>query len=264
MILVLAYTAAALIGVSLGLIGGGGSIITVPVLVYLFGIEPLMATAYSLFIVGVTSLVGVIPKFREGLVNLRAAIIFGAPSIIAVFLTRTIFVPKIPPVLGQIGGITITNNLVIMVVFSLLMVFAAVSMIRDKTPSDYTTHRNGFQMYFLLLAEGTVVGIITGFVGAGGGFLIIPALVLLARLPMKEAIGTSLCIIAAKSLLGFTGDVMNIPINWGLALSVTLVAVVGIFVGNILNRHIKAQKLKIIFAWFVLLMGLYILAKELL
>lgn len=264
MMIIIAYAAAALIGVSLGLIGGGGSIVTVPVLVYLFGIEPLTATAYSLFIVGITSLVGAVPKFRDGVVNLRAVLVFGAPSIIAVFLTRAILVPKIPPVLGHIGGISITNNLVIMVVFSLLMVFAAVSMIRDKTPTDYTGHRSGFQMYFLLLVEGMVVGIITGLVGAGGGFLIIPALVLLARLPMKEAIGTSLCIIAAKSLVGFIGDVMNTPIDWALVISITLVAVGGIFAGNMLNRRINAQQLKTVFAWFVLFMGLYILGKELL
>lgn len=264
MMQIIGYIAAGLIGVSLGMIGSGGSIITVPVLVYLFGIEPLAATAYSLFIVGVTALVGVVPKLREGLINPRTAIIFGAPSIIAVFMTRAVLVPNIPPVIGHIGNLVITNNLVIMVVFSVLMLMAAIFMIRDIQFSHHSSRKNATVLYGVLLIEGTVVGVITGLVGAGGGFLIIPALVLLSNLPMKEAVATSLCIIAAKSLIGFTGDMLNISINWFLTLSVSLVAVGGIIIGNILHRRLQPEKLKVIFGWFVLLMGIYILTKELL
>jgi uncharacterized membrane protein YfcA len=260
---IIGYLASALIGISLGLIGGGGSILTVPVLVYLLGVNAVEATAYSLFIVGSTALVGAYPKYKQGLVNLKTALIFGIPSIIAVYLTRKFLVPAIPIELFTVGGLMITKSILMMLLFAVLMVFASVSMIRDqKVGSNQKDVAQKFN-YPMILLEGAIVGMLTGLVGAGGGFLIIPALVLFTGLPMKEAVGTSLLIIAAKSLIGFTGDLGHFEMNWNLLLIVSSIAIAGIFLGNYLSLKIDGAKLKKGFGWFVLVMGLYIIAKEL-
>lgn len=262
---IVGYIASLLIGLSLGLIGGGGSILTVPVLVYLFGVDPVSATAYSLFIVGATSLVGVYPKYRASEVNLKTAIIFGIPSILAVYATRAWIVPAIPKEVFHLGDFVVTKALLMMILFAVLMVFASVSMIRDKKQAT-AADENAVQHfnYPMILLEGTIVGVLTGLVGAGGGFLIIPALVLFSKLPMKQAVGTSLLIIAAKSLIGFTGDLGNMTMDWMLLLSVAALAIVGIFIGNGLSKKISAASLKKGFGWFVLVMGIYIILKELL
>jgi uncharacterized protein len=259
------YFASALIGVSLGLIGGGGSILTVPVLVYLFGVEPIVATSYSLFIVGSTSLVGTFPKYRENLVNLKTALIFGVPSILAVYATRAFLVPIIPDPVLQVGSFTLTKAILLLGLFALLMVFASISMIRNpKNPAEEHAPVEQIQYnYPMIFLEGSVVGVLTGLVGAGGGFLIIPALVLFSKLPMKQAVGTSLLIIAAKSLFGFMGDISHYHLDWWLLGSVTTLAVLGIFIGNRLSRSIDGEKLKKAFGWFVLVMGIYILLREL-
>ena len=260
---IIGYLASLLIGISLGLIGGGGSILTVPVLVYLFKVEPITATAYSLFIVGATSLVGVFPKYKKGEINIKTAIVFGIPSIVSVYSTRAFIVPAIPNEIFTIGSFIATKSFMTMLLFAVLMVFASVSMIRSK---KQVAEEEGEQVfnYPMILLEGTIVGIVTGLVGAGGGFLIIPALVLFSKLPMKQAIGTSLLIIAAKSLIGFTGDFGHQNINWSLLLTVTALAIAGIFMGNAFSNKIAADKLKKGFGWFVLIMGIYIIFKELL
>lgn len=256
------YIASVVIGISLGLIGGGGSILTVPVLVYLFGIDPVIATAYSLFIVGTTSLVGAVPKYKQGLVNLKTAIIFGIPSISAVFITRKFLVPLIPHHIFNIGGFEITKPVLIMILFAILMVVASYSMIKNGVKENDEPKEQRFN-YPMIIVEGAVVGILTGLVGAGGGFLIIPALVLFSKLPMKMAVGTSLLIIAAKSLIGFTGDLSHYEMDWKLLIIVTVAAVIGIFIGNAINKKIPGKKLKKWFGWFVLIMGIYIIVKEL-
>lgn len=260
---IIGYIASLIIGISLGLIGGGGSILTVPVLVYLFRVQPVVATAYSLFIVGSTSLVGSFPKYKGGEINIKTAIIFGIPSIAAVFATRAFIVPAIPNEMFSIGTFVVTKSLMMMILFAVLMVFASVSMIRDKKkPANVENGEQKFN-YPMILLEGVVVGILTGLVGAGGGFLIIPALVLLSKLPMKQAVGTSLLIISAKSLIGFTGDLGKAEMNWTLLISVTALAILGIFIGNILSKKVSAESLKKGFGWFVLAMGIYIIVKEL-
>lgn len=260
---ILGYASSFLIGISLGLIGGGGSILTVPVLVYLLGVEPVTATAYSLFIVGLSSLVGAFPKYREGLVDLRSAVVFGIPSIAAVFATRRFLVPAIPAELGAVAGVAVTKGMLMMLLFAVLMVAASVSMIRNGRPQHpETSSRERRFNYPLILLEGAVVGVLTGLVGAGGGFLIIPALVLLSGLPMKQAVGTSLLIIAAKSLIGFLVDATAYTMDWRLLSIVSAIAMAGILAGNRLSRRIDGDRLKKGFGWFVLVMGLYILFRE--
>ena len=255
------YALATVIGISLGLIGGGGSILTLPILVYLLGINPVLSTAYSLFVVGSTSLVGAFSYMKKGLVNYKTAVIFAIPSFLAVFLTRKYLMPAIPDHLFSVGSLEVTKDLGIMVLFALVMLMASYSMITDKKPE---TDEAGALKYNipLIAAEGFVVGTLTGVVGAGGGFLIIPALVLLVRLPMKMAVGTSLLIIAAKSLIGFLGDISNQVIDWQFLVIFTGLSIVGIFVGTWLTKYIPGEKLKKSFGWFVLIMAVYILAKE--
>ena len=256
------YAGALLIGISLGLIGGGGSILTVPVLVYILAVNPVTATAYSLFVVGNSSLVGAMQKMKKKLVDFRTATVFAIPAFIAVYGTRKFLVPAIPEHIFSLGGFTVTRNIGIMLFFAVIMVVAAISMIRNNGKELHSETEVKYN-YPLIILEGMVVGVLTGIVGAGGGFLIIPALVLLAKLPMKKAVATSLLIIAVKSLIGFIGDVQNLEMDWKFLLSFTGVSVLGIFVGDYLNRFINGQKLKTGFGWFVLAMGIYIVLKEL-
>jgi len=256
------YLTAAFIGFSLGLIGGGGSILTVPVLVYLFGLDAVSATAYSLFIVGATSLVGSWSKYKEGMVDVRTAVIFGMPSIVTVYLTRAWLVPWIPDPVFTLVEFGLSKRLLLMGLFAILMVFASLSMIRDQKAGVLVANeKQGFRWIPILL-EGAVVGVLTGLVGAGGGFLIIPALVLFTGLTMKKAIGTSLLIIAGKSLIGFTGDLGQLQPNWIFLGIVTTIAVAGVFAGNAAAKKIDGHRLKKGFGWFVLVMGIFILLKE--
>lgn len=261
---VLGFSASILIGISLGLIGGGGSILTLPVLVYIMGINPVVSTAYSLFVVGTTSLAGSFNFMRKGLVNYKAALVFAVPSFVVVFLTRKYLVPMIPDSLFTLGGFEVTKNTGIMLFFALVMLAASYSMIKeDKAEPEDARGELQFN-YPLIGLEGGVVGILTGIVGAGGGFLIIPTLVLLAKLPMKMAVGTSLLVIAAKSLIGFAGDISNTTIDWTFLLEFTSLSIAGIFLGSFLAKFISGEKLKKSFGWFVLVMGIYIISKEIL
>lgn len=260
---ILAYILSIFVGLSLGLIGGGGSILTVPILVYVMGIVPEKATAYSLFIVGITALVGSYTYFKKKLISVKAALVFSAPSLLAVFVTRKYIMPAIPAEIFSIGNFIMTKNLLIMLVFGVLMVAASYSMI--KKCEDCKEDIIGEPVFNipLIFVEGIVVGILTGFVGAGGGFLIIPALVVFAKLPMKMAVGTSLLIIAIKSLIGFTGDISaGTQIDWQQLLTISIFTVSGIFVGSYLSKKIPGEKLKPAFGWFVLLTGIWIIIKE--
>ncbi len=257
---IIGYIVSVFIGFLLGLLGGGGSILSIPILVYLFNIEPVLASAYSLFIVGATSLAGAIPKYRDHLVNIKTGILFGIPSIITIFSTRKWIVPSIPNVVYQTQSFTITKRILLLGIFALLMLLASIPMIRGRRERKNT----GEHFYIIpVILEGIVIGFLTGLVGAGGGFLIIPALVILTGLPMKTASGTSLFIIAINSLIGFTGDLLNTAMNWPFLLSVTVIAIIGVHFGNVYSRKIPGVKLRKAFGWFTLAMGSWILFKEL-
>ena len=285
------------VGAIMGLSGAGGSILTVPILVYVVGVDAVTATAYSLFVVGVTSTVGAASYWRRGQVNVRAAVAFSIPSLVVVFLTRSVLVPAIPAQLGTVAGVAVSKDLFILVLFAVIMALAALSMIAKpryrlslaETPSPpgapdaptagtsrATEHGAGAGSGTdsagpakvsvpLAALEGTVIGVLTGVVGAGGGFAIVPALVVLSRLPMRVAVGTSLTIIAAKSLAGFAGDLaLRGTFDWGLLLAFTALAVVGILAGSRIGRHVPGAKLRPAFGWFVLLAAVGILVRELL
>ncbi len=258
---VLGYVAAIFIGLVLGLLGGGGSILTIPILVYLFRVDAVLASAYSLFIVGITSFVGAIPKYKEHLVNIRMGLLFGIPSIVSIFSTRKWIVPAIPEIVWTTDDFLLTKRILILGIFSLLMVLASISMIKGRKETSNENHR--FRTV-LVIVEGTLIGFLTGLVGAGGGFLIIPALVFLTGLTFKTAVGTSLFIIAINSLVGFSGDLFNYKMDWSLLLSLSTLAVIGILIGNKLSRKIPAKPLRKAFGWLTLLMGCWILIKEVL
>lgn len=251
-------------GITLGLLGAGGSILTVPVLYYLFGVDAVLSTAYSLFIVGFTALAGAVPNMRKGLVHYQTAILFSIPSLIAVYLTRAFLVPAIPDTVMTLGDWVLTKEMAILGFFAVIMVFAAISMLRRSHLEDPSSDSIGKRNPAPILLEGLVVGTLTGLVGAGGGFLIIPALVIFGKLPMKLAIGTSLLIIAIKSIFGFFGDVQSgQEIDWSFLLLFTGITIVGILIGTRWTTFVEAGKLKKAFGWFVLLMGVYIIAREL-
>jgi uncharacterized membrane protein YfcA len=261
---IIGYIGAVLMGLTLGLIGGGGSILTVPILVYLFHVDAVIATAYSLFIVGLTSLVGSVSHVKLGNIHWKTALVFGVPSIISVFLTRLYLVPAIPNPLFSVGTFVVAKPMALLVLFAVIMILAAYSMIKPAKKSSDSNDSGAVEFNFpLILAEGLIVGVVTGLVGAGGGFLIIPALVLLAKLPMKQAVGTSLMIIAAKSLIGFIGDMNGDEvIDWQFLGFFSTLAIVGIVAGTFLSKKIAGEKLKPAFGWFVLIMGIYIIVME--
>ena len=258
------YILAALVGISLGLIGGGGSILTVPILVYLMGINPILATSYSLFIVGSTSMVGAINNYRKGFVNIKTALLFGLSSITTVFVIRKIILPGIPEILYSSAHFHITHNMATMILFALLMLLASIAMIKSGKVPEYQSQNSlpKSSNIVKLLLNGILIGMATGFLGAGGGFLVIPALVLMLKMPMKNAVGTSLLIIAFNSLIGFTGDLGHFSIDWKFLISITLIAIAGIFAGGLMAKKMDGEKLKKAFGWFVLVMGAYILVKE--
>ena len=255
---ILGYVGALFIGLVLGLTGGGGSILTVPILVYLMSINPVTATAYSLFIVGTTSTFGAIQNYRKNLVDIKNGFIFAIPSFIAVYLTRKFIVPRIPEIIIE-SPILITKNTFLMLFFAVIMIFGALSVLKKKSQDNNNEEKRNL---ILIGIQTFTIGIIIGLVGAGGGFLIIPSLILFAKLPMRKAVGTSLFIIAMNSLVGFIGDVQNLEIDWVFLLTFSAISVVGIFIGMYLTKYTNESQLKKIFAYFVLVMAAIILLNE--
>lgn len=253
------YLASVIIGLSLGLVGGGGAILTIPILVYLFKIDPKLATSYSLFIVGITALSGCFSHYKMGNLKIKSALFFAVPSVFSILVIREVIFLKIPNLLFTIEDFQVTKNFLIMLIFAIMMIMASFSMIRKTENQLILTTTN----YWQLALIGATVGIVTGFLGAGGGFLIIPALLFFANLPMKQAIGTSLLIIFINSAIGFVGDLfIGTPIDYTFLAIISSMAFIGMFIGTQLSKKIDGDKLKPIFGWFVFVMGIYILIKE--
>ena len=236
------------IGLSLGLLGGGGSILTVPLLTYVAGMDPKEAIAASLFVVGVTSVVSVLPHARLGNVQWRTGLIFGAASMAGAFLG------------GLLGGFI--PGVVLMIAFALMMIATAAAMLRGRKKSAGGEEKKTLPLGKIIL-EGLAVGMVTGLVGAGGGFLVVPALALLGGLAMPVAVGTSLLVIAMKSFAGLAGYLTSVSIDWPLVLAVTAMAVVGALIGSRLTKVVPEQALRKGFGVFVLIMGFVVLAQEL-
>lgn len=256
------YVLAVFVGITLGMLGSGGSILSVPILVYVMGIEPTLATAYSLFIIGTTSLVGGIQKAKQKLVDFKKVAVFGIPAVISVFITRKVIVPSIPDVIFSTENFTLNKSILIMIVFAIVMIFTSVRMIKPLKERNISVSKK--LNYNKIVILGILIGLISGFVGAGGGFLIVPTLLYFARTSMKMAVGTSLFIVSSQSLIGFMGDIIGSQnIDWNLLQFFTIASIIGIFIGNFISKKVEDEKLKISFGWFVLSMGIYIIIKEL-
>lgn len=255
-----------IIGLILGLIGGGGSLLGVPVLVYVMCIDAELATTYSLFIVGMTALVGAISYVKKGEVSAEAILNFALASVITVFCMRKFIMPNIPEEF-IIKEMHVHKHTLIMVLFALLILSASYSMIISRKPNrikdvkwnEFTKTPLGIPFVILL---GVLIGVITGFVGAGGGFIIVPVLMVFMRLNFKKAIGTSLCIVALNSIIGFLGNIGNQHLDWGFLLGISGVCGVGILIGSLLSNKISSKKLKPAFGWFTLVVGVFVLIKE--
>lgn len=248
--MLLALAGALLVGISLGLLGSGGSILTVPILVYLVGEGEKEAIAESLGIVGAISLAGLVPYALKKQVDWRSVFIFGLPGMAGTWI-------------GAIVAAFISGNLQL-VIFAFVMIIAAFFMINDKNQSKKISSSPKLLPWWVLSLEGLAVGIITGLVGVGGGFLIVPALVIFAGLPIHLAIGTSLTIIAMKSITGFVKylDVLSeleLSVNWDLFIIFSLIGAAGSLVGKKISTKISAGRLRKIFAIFLLVMGIYII-----
>ncbi len=254
-------------GVSLALIGGGGSILTVPILVYLFKQDPLTATTGSLFIVGVTAFVGAILNARKQLVNFKTGALFAIPSFVGVFVARHFILPGIPTHLLSLGSFSLTKPLLVMGFFGIVMVQASRAMIRSGSSlsSNLIVDANSSKAGLAtIIWQGFLVGVTTGFVGAGGGFLIIPALVLLLKIPMKMAVGTSLAIIAANSIFGFTISLDGANIEWALLLKISAVGIFGMTIGEFYSAKVNEKLLKRGFGYFVLFVGSLVILDQIL
>ncbi|TGJ98348.1 sulfite exporter TauE/SafE family protein [Leptospira langatensis] len=253
--LLLGYISSFIMGTLLGLIGAGGSILTVPILFYLFGQDAVIATTNSLFIVGTAALVGAFIRIRNGDANIKVGILFIIPSFLGIYIARNLILPAIPNVLVFPFGITLTKSPLIMTVFAIVMTFSAFAMIRSNDPNSQESSKPKTEPYdFLAIGfKGLTVGMITGFVGAGGGFLIIPALVLLLKFSIRQAIGTSLAIIAANSLFGFAisftpAQSKSCP----LLLIISILGIGGMILGQTLSSKMNEKYLKSGFGYFTL------------
>ena len=246
MIIVVALSV--LVGLSLGLLGGGGSILVVPLLTYVGGLDPKEAIATSLFVVGATSLASLVGHARKGRVQWRTGLIFGAAGMLGAFL-------------GGLAGGHIPGA-ILMIAFAAMMIATAGAMIRGRKNDGGGAGSHDHPLWRILL-DGLGVGAATGLVGAGGGFLVVPALVLLAGLPMTAAVGTSLLVISMKSFAGLAGYLTSVSLDWPLVAAVTAAAIAGSFIGVRLTSVVPEQALRKGFGYFVLLMGAFVLSQEL-
>lgn len=260
--LILGYIASFFMGILLGMIGAGGSILTVPILFYFFRQDAIFATTNSLFIVGIAALAGAIIQIKKENTNIRIGMYFAIPSFLGIYIARYVLLPSIPSILISDFGITVTKPLFMMIVFSIIMIYSSWVMIRlNNFPTGETTTLQTVSTNFLSIGiKGLMVGMITGFVGAGGGFLIIPSLVILFKFPIRQAIGTSLAIIAANSLFGFSISFTVAQTEYcPLLLTICILGIAGMFLGLTLSSRINEKYLKIGFGYLTLVTAFLIL-----
>ena len=260
--IILGYVGALCVGITLGLIGSGGSILSLPIFVYLFGLNPVIASAYSLFTVGLTSLIGSIKNIKLKLIDINTVVYFSFSAAISVYLTRKYLIDLIPDEIATIGSLIITKEKFLMLFFSILIYFAGTAMIKKRMNKSQSQRRKSKYDKGLILLEGTLVGFVTGLVGAGGGFIIIPVLVLFSKLNMKNAIATSLVIISIKSLIGFIGDIENHVIDWVFLLKFSLISSIGIYLGQAIGLKIDGSKLKKSFGYFIIIVASCVIILE--
>ncbi|SMG20904.1 sulfite exporter TauE/SafE family protein [Sphingobacterium psychroaquaticum] len=257
--MLIGFLLAIVVGATLGLVGSGGTILTVPILVYVMGVDPIMATTYSLFAIGITSFVGSVRGVMAKEVDLNKIVTFGIPSLLMVFVTRLFLLPLVPDVI-VIAGIEVEQGVLLMVLFAIVMLASSWTMIKEQESHLDASARIPL---WQVISQGLLVGLVTGTVGAGGGFLIIPALVNFYGMPIKRAVSTSLVIITINSLFGVIGDAEKfVDFDWPLILGYTTCAVIGIFIGFALSHRIKGQHLKRMFGYLILVMGIYIILRE--
>lgn len=257
---ILGYAMAILVGIIMGMMGSGGSILCVPIFVYILGYDTTEATSFSLFVVGIVSLIGATIQFKNKNIDLKNALSFGIPSIISVIVIRKFLVPNLPEIFYHTSLFTIRRDMAILVLFATLMIMSAYKMIKNNsriTQIPKTTPQNQ-----LLVAQGLGIGLITGLIGAGGGFLIVPALVIILGMEIKKAIATSLLIVGLNSSFGFLVSIDLVEIPWPNILLFLLFALIGLAIGLYLNKKINTKNLKPAFGWFILTIGIFIIVKE--
>lgn len=262
MLHLLGYLGIIISGILLGLLGGGGAIIIVPVMVYLFGIAPVAATGYTFFVIAFTSLVGFYRYYGQNLVSIPTALLFGLPSVITVFISRRIILPALPEEFFQAGNFHFTKDMGIMILFATLMLATSYNLLIGKRPvAQHEVVED--KKHGKLVVRGLLVGLITGFVGGGGGFLIVSALVLLLGMQVKSAVGTSMLIISINSVIGFIGHAsLGSAIDWKFISIFTALAIGGIIIGNLISSLFSEGRLRKIFGWFLVVMAAYILMQE--
>tara|TARA_B110001469_G_scaffold100831_1_gene98303 strand:+ start:7624 stop:8424 length:801 start_codon:yes stop_codon:yes gene_type:complete len=256
------FFGAFLTGIVIGLFGGGGSILAVPIFVYLFKLNPVIATSYSMFVVGSSAAIGTLINLKKKLIEYKTANIFTLPALVSVFLTRRFLIPNIPDVLLSFESFDITKEMGLMLFFSSIIILSSVLMMK-KPKTEAVSNLKTKKKYSLLVFIGLGIGILTGLVGAGGGFIIVPALVLFARLTIKQAVATSLIIITFNSLIGFSSDVSFLEIEWDFLILFTTLSISGIFVGTYISNYVRESTLKTNFARFMIVMAMVIIFKEL-
>jgi uncharacterized membrane protein YfcA len=257
----LGYFSAVIIGLVMGLIGGGGSILSVPIFVYVFGFDAVTATAFSLFVVGITSIAGSVGFMKRQLIDFRTAFTFGIPSILGVLFSRRLVLPHLPHYIINRWGIILTKDMFLLLLFSILMLIASFKMI--KKIDEQQLRKYDEPNYTILISQGLLVGIVTGLIGAGGGFLIVPALVMLLGLEMKRAVATSLFIISMNSILGFLSTMKMVQHDWNFLLIFSMLSIIGIFIGLGISKKMDGKKLKPLFGGIILVIAIFIIVKEL-
>lgn len=258
---VVGYLLAFIVGLVMGLIGAGGSILSSGLMIYIFGLNPMISASYTLLNVGIISLVGSIQYYRKDLVQIRTGLLFAAPAIVTVLYMRAYVVPSIPHIIFESGSMAFSKDLFVKLVFAILMIIIAWNMITKKTVE--TQKANNLNAWMVTLI-GIIVGLLTGIVGVGGGFMIVPALLFFTGLNVKTAVGTSLFIITLNTGVGFFGDfAAGVVYNWAFLIKFISLTVLGMLISGLVVHKVQTEKIKKLFAIVMLFLGTWIIFKEL-